>query len=112
VIPSKSESSRAIVRAARCCAALCLATVLAACGGGGGGGTGGTGGNLGPPATPVRLIYASTYQSASSSTSGGGIYAFRFDPNISRLSVVSNTPFGAETAGAPIAISRGGTFLY
>jgi DNA-binding beta-propeller fold protein YncE len=90
---------------------VCLAIALAACGGGGGGGGGG-GSNLGATGLPVRLVYASTYQSASSSTAGGGLYAFRFDPNSGRLSVVSSTPFGAETAGAPIAISRDGKFLY
>ncbi len=99
------------MRRARCCAALCLATALAACGGGGGGGSGGSGG-ASAPSLPVRLVYASTYQSASSSTAGGGIYAFRFDPNSGRLAVVSNTPFGAETAGAPLTISRDGKFLY
>jgi 6-phosphogluconolactonase (cycloisomerase 2 family) len=60
----------------------------------------------------VRLVYASTYQSGSSATAGGGIYAFRFDPNSGRLAVVGSTPFAAETAGAPMAISRGGKFLY
>ena len=64
------------------------------------------------PSLPLRLVYASTYQYASSSTAGGGIYAFRFDPNSGRLAVVSNTPFGTETAGAPLAISRDGKFLY
>ena len=85
-----------------------MAVALGGCGGGGG--TGSASG--GATALPLRLVYASTYQSASGATSAGGIYAFRFDPNTSRLVTVSDTPFGPETAGAPLAISRGGKFLY
>lgn len=97
------------MRRARCCAVLCLASALAGCGGGGGGG-GSTAGSA--ASLPLRLVYASTYQYGSSGAAGGGIYAFRFDPNTSRFAVVSSTPLGAETAGAPLAISRDAKFLY
>ncbi|HUO66018.1 MAG TPA: beta-propeller fold lactonase family protein, partial [Gammaproteobacteria bacterium] len=71
-----------------------------------------SGGNAGAQTLPLRIVYASAYQSTSNATLSSGIYAFRFDPNTARFSSVNSTPFGPRTIGAPITISRGGKFLY
>lgn len=113
MIPNDREPSRATMRRVRCWAAACLAATLAACGGGGtGGGTSGGGSSGGAQSLPLRIVYASAYQSTPNATLASGIYAFRFDPSTGRFGVVNSTPFGPKTIGAPIAISRGGKFLY
>ncbi len=112
MIPNDRRPSRAALRRARLCATACLATAVAACGGGGGGGSTSSGGNAGAQTLPLRIVYASAYQSTANATLSSGIYAFRFDPNTGRFSSVNSTPFGPRTLGAPITISRGGKFLY
>jgi 6-phosphogluconolactonase (cycloisomerase 2 family) len=72
---------------------------------GGGGGSGGCGG--GQTALPSRFVYVTaTHQT------GGGIYAYRFDPASCTLTTVAGSPFATELGGAPVVMSRDASSLY
>src|ERR1700685_784986 len=88
-----------------------ITSILLSLGGCGGRRSGG-GAGPGPGGPTSRYLYVSAYQFPSSGTVSGEIYGFKFDPGSGGLTDVVGSPFGANTSGAPIAISRDAKFVY